>query len=210
MNAAMKSAFCFLFLAATVSHCGATLLAATGYWAASNPVRQYFLESGIGDAIGQSAKTMYETSGFRYISDQGTRIRRAQMRNRTIAEMKFAEVQKRKGYMAKTLSQNDDRNFSERLFNVLNEMEKNTCVKRLLCEIGAEPSKFGTIGLQVTKYILSIPPVTWNSLTFSYKEAFETGLQNGDEVCLQIYSNCSYNLYKAVSFLWFIINPLKL
>ncbi|GFT90153.1 uncharacterized protein NPIL_401601 [Nephila pilipes] len=188
-----------------------TILAATGYISSSSPVRNVLISSGIGSLIQDSATVLYDASGFRFVSDQGTRVRKAVMKNHTIVEVGVnSRLRERKGeiLLSNKNMVNEGRVRSERLFSVLTQMDKNTCISKLLCEIGANPISFGAIGFKINRYIRSVPPVTWNSATFPYIEAFQAGSHEGIEVCLKHYLSCTYNLHRIVDFLWSIINPI--
>ncbi|GFR26445.1 uncharacterized protein TNCT_678421 [Trichonephila clavata] len=206
----MKIVF-LIVLTCCIPETKSTILAATGYIASSYPVRNVLISSGLGSLIRNSATALYDASGFRFASDQGTNIRKAVMKNRTIVEIgENYRLSNRKGEisMSDKSMVNEDRMYSERLFGVLNQMDKNTCISRLLCEIGSNPISFGAIGLKINHYIRSVPPVTWNSATFPYVEAFQAGSNEGIDVCVKHYSNCTYNLHRIVDFLWSIINPI--
>ncbi|GFY57013.1 uncharacterized protein TNIN_159951 [Trichonephila inaurata madagascariensis] len=172
----------FIVLTCCIPETKSTILAATGYIASSSPVRNSLISSGIGSFIQNSATALYDASGFRFASDQGTNVRKAVMKNHTIVEIgENSRLNDRKGEVSISDKSvvNEDRMYSERLFGVLNQMDKNACISRLLCEIGSDPISFGAIGLKINHYIRSVPPVTWNSATFPYVEAFQAGSKEG-------------------------------
>ncbi|XP_035208018.1 uncharacterized protein LOC118182741 [Stegodyphus dumicola] len=195
-----------VLLACIISDINCTLLAAAGYLASAYPIRNFLINTGVSGKIRLNADSLYHASGLRSAGDQGTDIRKAYMKNHDIVEVgSDKSFRKRSNY---TYSQAEGRIYSERLFGVLNQMDKNTCIARLLCEIGSNPKSFGVIGLKINHYIQSVPPVTWNSATFPYIESFRAGLQNGRQLCLQHYSSCTYDLKRVMKYLWYFINPL--
>ncbi|GIY95477.1 hypothetical protein CEXT_625901 [Caerostris extrusa] len=200
----------FIFtLIVSISTSSSTLLAAKGYIASASPIRNILISSGLGGLIRDSASSLFEKSGFRFVGDQGTDVRKAVMKSHTIIETRAdSSFHERKGQVPDPDLSIEDRTYSERLFGVLNQMNKNTCISKLLCQIGATPLSFGSVGLKINKYVKSVPPVTWNSATFPYIEAFQAGESKGSDVCLQHYSDCTYDLQRMVEFLWIIINPI--
>ncbi|GBM22448.1 hypothetical protein AVEN_221511-1 [Araneus ventricosus] len=207
----MKTSLLAFLLMSLISQNDSTILAATGYIASTSPVRNFLISSGIGNLVTYSANSLYDASGFRFVSDQGTRIRKAVVKNYTLVEVgsNGSFMERRGENLIPGRGESDERRIdSERLFGVLNKMDKNTCISKLLCEIGAKPISFGSIGLKINTYIKSVPPVTWNSATFPYIEAFQAGSTEGVNVCRH-YSGCTYDLNRIVYFLWGIINPIR-
>ncbi|XP_054709403.1 uncharacterized protein LOC129219108 [Uloborus diversus] len=188
-----------------------TIIATAGYIASSPLVRNYLINTGLSSKIRQNADSLYDISGLRQASDQGTDVRKALMNDQELVEIKAraASLQKRRGDFPKngSRSQQEDRNYSEKLFGVLNQMDKNTCISRLLCEIGANSRSYGEIGLKIHHYIQSVPPVTWNSATHPYVESFQAGLKDGKSICDNHYFACHYNLNKVIEFVWYFMNP---
>ncbi|KAF8790755.1 hypothetical protein HNY73_005728 [Argiope bruennichi] len=206
----MKALLFAFLLISFVSQNGSTILAAKGYIASTSPIRRFLVSSGFGNLVRDSGTSLYDASGFRFISDQGTNVRKATMKNYTLVEVESdGSFMERKGEnLAFSKGMLDERRInSERLFGVLNKMDKNTCISKLLCEIGANPASFGAVGFKINTYITSVPPVTWNSATFPYIEAFQAGSTEGVNVCRH-YSDCIYDLHRIVYFLWSIINPI--
>ncbi|KAG8189388.1 hypothetical protein JTE90_021890 [Oedothorax gibbosus] len=204
----------FIFATTLVSGGSCTVLAATGYVASTSRVRNLLITTGLANVIKSSSDSLYAASGFRYHGDQGTEIRKAVMKDYNIVETSDSDSKVDNNFRKKISvtrdNVNEERDYSERLFGVLNKMDKNTCIAKLLCEIGADPLSFGAIGLKIKHYVTSVPPVTWNSETFPYISAFQSGLSGGKNVCKRDYNTCSYDLNRVMDFLWFFINPVRL
>ncbi|CAL1291147.1 unnamed protein product [Larinioides sclopetarius] len=206
----MKTSLFAVLLISLVSENHSTILAAKGYIASTTPVRNFLVSSGIGYLVRDSAAALYDVSSYRFVSDQGTKVRKAIMKNYTLVEVgSDGSFKERKGenLIPGRVESDERRTYSERLFGVLNKMDKNTCISKLLCEIGANPVSFGYIGFKINTYIKSVPPVTWNSATFPYIEAFQAGSTGGITVCRH-YSGCAYDLNRIVYFLWSLIQPI--
>lgn len=145
----------FLILATSlVSGVTCTVLASAGYIASTGPIRSFLISTGLANVIKSSSDSLYAASGFRYQGDQGTAIRKAVMNSYNIVETgSDVEFKKRISEESKSFAK-EGRDYSERLFGVLNKMDKNTCIAKLLCEIGAEPVSFGDIGLKIKLYLM--------------------------------------------------------
>lgn len=154
-SGSMKVPLAILILVSLVIHGSCSILATKGYLVASPRVRNFLIRSGIANVIGRKATALYEASNFRYASDQGTDIRKAEMDGYHIVEVKQSgQLEKRSGLVDdQNLTKEEDRMYSERLFTVLNEMDRNACVSRLMCEIGADPESYGTIGMKIHNYL---------------------------------------------------------
>jgi len=210
--------FSFLIILNCVA-CGCcSVLAMSGYVASNPVVRNFLIRSGLGTVVTRKASLLYETSNFRHASDQGTGVRKAQMKSHDIIEIypkpeitgltKGSVVSKR-NRLHENYTTDEDRVYSEKLFSVLTEMDKKSCVFRLVCEIGSDPNSFGIMGYKINSYIRSVPPVTWNSETFSYLEAFKAGSENSKN-CIKHFGKCPYNLNKIMRFLFLFMSPINL
>lgn len=144
-----------LILATLVARACCIDLASKGYFLSSPRVRNILIKTGLANVIGRKSSALYEASNFRLVSDQGTNIRKAEMDNFDIVETKPGQNFSKRISSAPVpnATKEEDRMYSERLFKVLNEMDKNSCISRLLCEIGAEPESFGIIGLKIHHYL---------------------------------------------------------
>jgi len=188
----------------------------SGYVASNPVVRSFLIRSGLGTVVSKKASLLYESSNFRYASDQGTDTRKAQMTSHDIVEINpklevsdatVPVVNRRNGPNENYTA--EDRVYSEKLFSVLTEMDKKSCVYRLLCEIGSDPNSFGIMGYKINIYIKSVPPVTWNSETFSYLEAFKAGSESRKN-CTKHFGECPYNLNKIMRFLFLFMTPINI
>lgn len=144
-----------LFILATLVACACCMdLATKGYFLSSPRIRNILIRTGLANLIGRKSSAMYKASNFRLVTDQGTDIRKAEMDNFDIVETEPGQnFSKRISAPVQNTTKEENRLYSERLFKVLNEMDKNSCISRLLCEIGAEPESFGIIGLKIHHYL---------------------------------------------------------
>lgn len=153
----MKVLTFIIFATTLVSGISCTVLAAAGYVASAYPVRNVLIGTGLANVIKSSSDSLYAASGFRYRADQGTEIRKAVMKDYHIVETPDSNIKVDDGFKKRSSvvrdNANEDRDYSERLFGVLNKMDKNTCIAKLLCEIGADPLSFGAVGLKIKHYV---------------------------------------------------------
>lgn len=149
----VSSVLAFIILTSFCVPSLCSVLAYTGYMLSSPNVRSFLISSGLGNVISRKSNSLYEASNFRYAADQGTEIRKAEMDNYEILELDPKSDRKGPVAPVHNKTKEEDRVYSEKLFSVLNEMDKNGCVSRLLCEIGAEPKSFGFVGMKIHHYL---------------------------------------------------------
>lgn len=146
--------FTLYILINVVTHGCCTILATKGYIVSNPTVRQLMITTGFGKLLGRKAESLYKASNFEKTFDQGTDVKKAEMETHEILEADINGIIRRSGlHIHERLHGEEDRNYSEKLFKVVNEMDRNACISRLLCEIGAEPKSFGIIGSKVNHYL---------------------------------------------------------
>ncbi|XP_042910145.1 uncharacterized PE-PGRS family protein PE_PGRS10-like [Parasteatoda tepidariorum] len=84
---------------------------------------------------------------------------------------------------------------AESFFNFLTDMDENTCISRLICDIGNEPSFLGEFSENISSMVssLKVPPT---SRAYKYIEIMERGKQEGQ--CNVKFPECGDVSYEVV------------
>ncbi|GIY27163.1 uncharacterized protein CDAR_592711 [Caerostris darwini] len=88
----------------------------------------------------------------------------------------------------------------ENFFAVLDKVDSNKCISRLVCEIGANPKVLEDLGHNIKESMSSLRVLEKNALSLKYRQILMQGQQKGVNHCVRSFKTCdrrSYRLVKA-------------
>ncbi|GBN51004.1 hypothetical protein AVEN_59850-1, partial [Araneus ventricosus] len=88
----------------------------------------------------------------------------------------------------------------ENFFAVLDKVDSNKCISRLVCEVGANPRVLEDLGHNIKDAMSSLRILEKNALSSKYKQVLVQGQKGSVEKCARSFKSCdrrSYRLVKA-------------
>ncbi|KAF8784943.1 uncharacterized protein LOC129958884 [Argiope bruennichi] len=88
----------------------------------------------------------------------------------------------------------------ENFFAVLDKVDSNKCISRLVCEVGANPKVLEDLGHNIKDAMSSLRILEKNALSSKYKQVLLQGQKGSIEKCARNFKACdrrSYRLVKA-------------
>ncbi|GFT63435.1 uncharacterized protein NPIL_660401 [Nephila pilipes] len=86
----------------------------------------------------------------------------------------------------------------ENFFAVLDRVDSNKCISRLVCEVGANPRVLEDLGHNIKETMSSLRILEKNALSAKYREVLFQGQKNGVDSCAYSFNTCDQRSYRLV------------
>ncbi|XP_077514399.1 uncharacterized protein LOC144125150 [Amblyomma americanum] len=92
-----------------------------------------------------------------------------------------------------------DPNVIKQAVRLVRQLDTDSCILRLSCEVSAEPSTYGEYGRRVADFVNGLGPVGRNSVFADFEQAHMQGAYAGMAGCKRAYSKCKVDLRALVA-----------
>ncbi|XP_015931144.1 uncharacterized protein [Parasteatoda tepidariorum] len=86
----------------------------------------------------------------------------------------------------------------ENFFAVLDKVDANKCISRLVCEVGSDPKVLEGLGHNIKDVMTSLRVLEKNALSRKYREIMIQGQRRGMSGCRKAYSTCDQKSYRLI------------
>ncbi|PRD26846.1 UNVERIFIED_CONTAM: hypothetical protein NCL1_36971 [Trichonephila clavipes] len=86
----------------------------------------------------------------------------------------------------------------ENFFAVLDRVDSNKCISRLVCEVGGNPRILEDLGHNIKETMSSLRVLEKNALSSKYRQILLQGQKSGADSCVHNFKSCDERSYRLV------------